>query len=127
MYSHGFIKVAAASPVIKTGNPKANAEEILKVLVDMKQKQVDFVVFPELTLSGQCANDLYYQDYLYQECLDSLEYILENNDYKGVSIIGSFFVVEDRIINCAVVIQDNEILGNVPKSYICNNKSNNQC
>lgn len=126
MYSHGFIKVAAASPVIKTGNPKANAEEILKVLVDMKQKQVDFVVFPELTLSGQCANDLYYQDYLYQECLDSLEYILENNDYKGVAIIGSFFVVEDRIINCAVVIQDNEILGIVPKSYICNNKSNNQ-
>ena len=121
MYSQGFIKVAAASPVLRTGDTKFNVLEILKCLQEVKAKKVDIVVFPELCLCGYSIGDLAFQEYLYNDCLNALDYLLKNNDYEGVVIVGSVIKIEDRIFNCSIVIQENEILGIVPKSYIPNN------
>ena len=121
MYSQGFIKVAAASPVLRTGDTKFNVSEILKCLQEVKAKKVDIVVFPELCLCGYSIGDLAFQEYLYNDCLNALDYLLKNNDYEGVIIVGSVIKIEDRIFNCSIVIQENEILGIVPKSYIPNN------
>lgn len=118
MYSHGFIKVAAASPVLRTGDTKFNVNEILKSLEKVMEKKIDIVVFPELCLCGYSIGDLVFQDYLYRDSLTALKYLLDNNVYDGILIIGSFIKIDDRIFNCSIVIQKNEILGIVPKSYL---------
>ena len=118
MYAKGFIKVAAASPMLHTGDVSYNVKEIIACLKEINKKNVDISVFPEMCICGYSVADLVFQDYLYQECLKGIDYLLKNNPYDGVVIVGSFFKIRDSILNCACVIQKDKILGIVPKSYL---------
>lgn len=122
MYSKGFLKVASASINTKVGAPLHNAKEILKVLEEAKEKNPSIICFPEMSLVGYSVGDLVYQSYLYNESINALEYLLENNTFEGVIILGSFLVINDIIYNCAFIIQNDEIIGIVPKSSIPNTK-----
>ena len=118
MYAKGFIKVAAASPMLHTGDVTYNIGEIISCLKEISKKDADIVVFPEMCICGYSVADLVFQDYLYQECLKGIDYLLKNNPYDGVVIVGTFFKIRDSILNCACVIQKDKILGIVPKSYL---------
>lgn len=118
MYANGFVKVAAASIKTKVGDALANAKEIVKVLHEVEKKKAAITVFPELCVCGYSSGDLMFQDYLYRDNLEALAYILENNPYHGVAIIGTYFINEDKLFNCCAVIQEDEILAIVPKSYL---------
>ena len=118
MYAKGFIKVAAASPMLHTGDVSYNVKEIIACLKEINKKNVDISVFPEMCICGYSVADLVFQDYLYQECLKGIDYLLKNNPYDGVVIVCSFFKIRDSILNCACVIQKDKILGIVPKSYL---------
>ena len=126
MYSNGFLKVALASNNLKVGDPFYNANEILKVLDEVKEKNASIVCFPEMSLLGYTVNDLVFQSYLYNDSIDALEYLLENNTYDGVLIIGSILVMNDVIYNCSFVIQKDEVLGIVPKNSLPDTLENNQ-
>ena len=118
MYSKGFIKVSAASPILHTGDCMFNIERIIENLKEIEAKKVDIVVFPEMCVCGYSVADLVFQDYLYDDTIKAIDYLLKNNPFNGVVIIGSFFKIRDSILNCACVIQKDKILGIVPKSYL---------
>lgn len=118
MYSHGFIKVAAVSPIVKMGDALSNVKEILNNLEILSSKNVDIAVFPEMSICGYSVGDLIFQDYLYRDNLEALQYLLNNNKYYGVIIVGIFIKAEDNIYNCCAVIQKDKILGIVPKKYL---------
>lgn len=122
MYSHGFLKVAACSPKSRLADCMYNAKEILNVLnsEEMKSKNPAIVAFPELSIPGYSIGDLVFQKYLYDESQKALKYLLKNVTYKGVYIVGSFVYINDLIYNCAIVCQQGEILGIVPKSFLPN-------
>ena len=81
MYSHGFLKVASASPKIKTADIMYNVNEILNCLKEAEERKVSFIVFPELCLTGASCFDLMNQEYLYQENLKGIDYLLNNNHF----------------------------------------------
>ena len=118
MYAYGFIKVAAVSPKIKAGDAKSNVEEILNLLKELKEKNPAIIVFPELSICGYSVADLHFQEYLYRDNLSALDYLLKNNPFSGIIIIGTYFISNDRIYNCSAVIQKNQILGIIPKMYL---------
>lgn len=118
MYSHGFLKVAAASPVARVGDTKFNVSEMMKLIQEAEKKQVALVCFPELCIAGYSVGDLVFQDYLYQETLESITYLLKNITYQGVLIFGSYIYLKDAIYNCAFITQKGKILGIVPKNYL---------
>lgn len=118
MYSHGFIKVAAASPTTKTGDAMANVKEIISQLETVEKQKAAIVVFPELCVCGYSVGDLVFQDYLYRDNLEAINYLLKHNPYHGVIIVGTFIYYDDKIYNCALVIQEKKILGIVPKWYL---------
>ena len=118
MYSKGFIKVAAASPILHTGDCMFNIGQIIDNLKEVEAKKADIVVFPEMCVCGYSVADLVFQDYLYDDTIKAIDYLLNNNPFDGVVIIGSFFKIRDSILNCACVIQKDKILGIVPKSYL---------
>lgn len=118
MYSHGFIKVAAASPMTKTGDAMVNIKEIIKQLALIEKQKASIVVFPELCVCGYSVGDLVFQDYLNRDNLAAIKYLLDNNPYHGVLIVGTFIYFDDRVYNCALVIQEKQILGIVPKWYL---------
>ena len=55
----GFIKVAAASPVIKVADAEYNAQRVIECIKAADEKGVKVLVFPELTLTGACCYDLF--------------------------------------------------------------------
>lgn len=71
-----------------------------------------------MCVTGYSVGDLIFQKYLYDQSLEAIEYLLENNPFSGVVIFGSYIFENDTIFNCSFVMQRNKILGIVPKSYL---------
>jgi len=120
---YGFYRVASAVNQTTISNPKQNAKEIISLLNIAYKKKVSIVVFPELSLTGYTASDLFLNQQLLQEQNSALEYILENSkSINTVAIIGIYIFEKNRLYNCAIVIQNGDILGIVPKIYLPNKK-----
>ncbi len=120
---YGFYRVAAAVNHTTVANPKANAKEILSLINEAATKEVSAVVFPELTLTGYTASDLFLNQTLLQTQNEALAEILEKTKaIKTVVILGIALLEADRLYNCAAVLQNGKILGIVPKSYLPNKK-----
>ncbi len=117
MYHNGFIKVASVTPILKVGNPKFNIEEMLRILQDVKSS---ITVFPELSVSSYTCNDLFFQESLLSGVKEGVQYLLQNNPYKGILIIGLPLEIEGVLYNTAFVIQKDKILGIIPKYYLPN-------
>jgi len=119
----GYYRVAAAVNKTVVGNPRKNAEEIVKLIEEAHSKEVSVVVFPELTLTGYTASDLLLNQTLITSQNEYLEYILKNiENFNTIAIIGIVVLEADRLYNCAVLMQSGKILGIVPKSYLPNKK-----
>ena len=117
MYQHGFLKVAAATPKIIVGDIKHNQTEILKLL---DQSKASITVFPELTITGYSASDLFYQESFIKASNESIKTIMKTTSYKGVYILGAPLDIYGVLYNCAVVIQEENVLGIIPKHYLPN-------
>ncbi|MFB0638247.1 nitrilase-related carbon-nitrogen hydrolase [Candidatus Phytoplasma solani] len=119
MYKNGSVKVQLSSPNLTVGNPLKNAYSINEVL--MKSK-ASFVVFPELCLSSYTASDLFFETTFLKENLSALAWLLKNNPFAGVFIVGMPLALHEVLFNVAVIIQKDKILGIVPKKTIPNYK-----
>ena len=73
----GFIKVAAASPSLKVGNPSFNKERIIDLMTEADRKGVKVLVFPELSITGYTAGDLFFQSALLESATEALLEIAE--------------------------------------------------
>ncbi len=115
----GFIRVAAATPRLRVGNPDFNVREIEFVLKQAVSKKVDLVVFPELSISGYTNRDLFFQKTLQQEVLSGLNRLVSlSKRLSPVFIVGAPLGIDNKIFNTAVVIQGGKIWGIVPKTYL---------
>lgn len=119
----GYYRVAAAVNTTTVANPSKNAQEVLALIQEAHQKEVSAVVFPELTLTGYTASDLFLNRTLLTAQNEALSYILENiKEIDTIAIIGIALLEADRLYNCAAVMQKGKMLGIVPKSYLPNKK-----
>ncbi len=117
----GFVKVAACSPRIAVANPDQNAEGILEAVSNASKQGAQVILLPELTISGYSAADLLQQERLLNRCEAALGKILAKT-VRNSSVIVLGMPVKSRysLYNCAVVIQNGNILGVVPKEYLPN-------
>ena len=117
----GFIKVAAATPKIKVADPAYNTEEILKIINETEKNGTSILVFSELTISGYTCGDLFLQQPLLTECKNQLLRIVKATTDKDILVVvGCPIIVNQKLYNCAVVINRGEILGIVPKTHLPN-------
>jgi len=117
----GFIKVAAATPKIKVADPVYNTEEILKIIDETEKNGASILVFSELTISGYTCGDLFSQQPLLTECKNQLLRIVKATKKKDMLVVvGCPIIVNQKLYNCAVVINQGEILGIVPKTHLPN-------
>ena len=119
----GYYRVASAVNKTIVANPAKNAEEVIKLIQQAHSKEVSVVVFPELTLTGYTASDLFLNQTLLEAQNESLDHILKNiKNINTIAIIGIALLEADRLYNCAAVLQDGKILGIIPKTYLPNKK-----
>jgi NAD+ synthase (glutamine-hydrolysing) len=120
---YGFHRVAAAVNKTIVANPQKNGIEILTLLNQAYKDNVSVVLFPELTLTGYTASDLFFNHKLLEEQNNVLKSLLNTTkNISTISIIGIVLLNNGRLYNTAVVIQSGNILGVVPKSFLPNKK-----
>lgn len=119
--THGFVRVAAATPVVHTADPAANAEEHIALIRQAGAQGVDLIVFPELSLSGYAIDDLLMQEALLAEVERQIAVLAEASEEAGViAVVGAPIRNGDALYNCAVVLGSGAVLGAVPKTYLPN-------
>jgi NAD+ synthase (glutamine-hydrolysing) len=115
----GFLKVALITPKVEVANPIFNVKEMIKSL---ENRNVHIAVFPELSITSYSCGDLFFHKNLLDDAYKGLQYFLKNNNFSGISVLGMPIVLGEVVLNCAVVVQNDKILGVVPKFYLPNTK-----
>ena len=123
MTMYGFYRVASAVNYTTVANPAKNTDEVITLIKEAHAQEVSAIVFPELTLTGYTASDLFMNQTLLQAQEDALSKILKNmENIDTVVILGIVHMEADRLYNCAAILQNGKVLGIVPKSYLPNKK-----
>ena len=113
--------MAAFSPEVKPGDVKSNVAGIIDCLKICTSERIDVAVFPELSVTGYTCADLFGQSLLLRQAREGLSEIIKATEKKHCCVIvGAPIERDNRLYNCAVVIQCGEICGIVPKSYLPN-------
>ena len=124
----GFVRVAAASPALQIGNPKYNAEEILKLVDAAKAQSVRVLVFPELSVTAYTAYDLFTSTSLLSAAEAATARLIEATKDSGMLIfVGVPVSVHGKLYNCAAAIAEGKLLGLVPKTYLPDGAGTDEC
>ncbi len=119
LYSHGFVRVAAAVPRVGLADPAFNAQHTLALAQRASEAHAALVVFPELGVSGYSIEDLLHQQALSDAVLEALSSIVtESASLEPVLVVGAPLCAEGGRFNSAVVIHRGRVLGVVAKSYL---------
>ena len=119
----GFISVAAGTPKIRVADCRYNAEQIFTLMREADKQGVKVLALPELCLTGYTCGDLFLQDTLLRGAEEGLQTILEaTRNLEIVTALGLpvWDKWDNKLYNCAAIIQKGEILGLIPKVYLPN-------
>jgi NAD+ synthase (glutamine-hydrolysing) len=124
MTRHGFVRVAAATPVLRPADCDFNASQMLESMKQAESEGVAVLVFPELSVTGYTCGDLFHTPVLLQGARQALLGLARASGqvFSGVVVLGLPWEVDDKLFNCAAVLFQGKVLGFVPKSYLPNYK-----
>jgi len=104
--NYGFVRVAAAVPRLKVADCKYNSENIIKMINEADKLGIQFVVFPELSITAYTCGDLFHQQLLLEQAARQLGEILSGTRESDiVAIVGMPLMTDNQLFNCAVVMQ----------------------
>lgn len=122
MENFGFIKTAIATiNEGKLANPMANEKHMEKLIDQAIAHGAKILVFPELSITGYTCQDLFGYPRILHDSNKAVEKMVKYSYSTDILIVvGAPVAVNDSIYNCAIVIQNGNILGIVPKQYLPN-------
>ena len=119
IYRHGYVRVAAAVPRVRIGDPAFNSERSIALARQAHEQDAALIVFPELGLTSYTSDDLFHQDALLAATLDAIEQVrVASARLTPVIVVGAPLRTEQGLFNSGVVIHRGAVLGAVPKSYL---------
>ncbi|MDP3404671.1 MAG: NAD(+) synthase [Brevundimonas sp.] len=119
--THGFVRVAAATPVVHIADPVSNGQAHADLIRSAAAQGCELVVFPELSLSAYAIDDLHLQTALLDGVERQLGALATVAGEAGVAaVVGAPIRHGDRLLNCAILLAGGEIVGVVPKTYLPN-------
>ena len=109
---NGFLKVAAATPMVRVADTKANCEAHVALAQKAYGKGVRVLVFPELSLTGATCGDLFAADTLLAGAADALKaYLDATKELDMVSVVGLPFAAHSKVYNTSAVCHAGKLLG----------------
>ncbi len=119
MENYGFIRVAAASPVVKVADVGFNTGRIIAMMREAAEQEVSLLVFPELCVTGYSCGDLFGQRILIEQAEEAVKKLLTATEGCGTAVVvGAPVRIADRLYNCALVLKDGRLEGIVPKIFM---------
>jgi NAD+ synthase (glutamine-hydrolysing) len=116
---YGFVRAAAASLAVRAAEPEFNGREVVRAMREAEGEGARLLALPELCLTGYTCGDLFHQDALLGAAEAALALVLAET--RGLSVaaaLGLPVAAENRLFNCAAVIQRGRVLGLVPMSFL---------
>lgn len=111
-----FVRIACATLEIRIADCRFNGSKIINLINEGDEKGADFILFPELALTGCSCADLFFDRDLLRDALEALKSILDASiDKDMVIMVGTPLMVEGSLYNVNGVIYRGRILGMVPK------------
>ncbi len=115
----GYTRVAAVVPKLALGNPARNAEIIITSAKEAAKSGAQYIVFPELSITGYSVGDLFHQELLQKQSIQALKTVADGlKDVPAVVAVGLPLALEGKLFNVAALIYNGQVLGFVPKTYI---------
>lgn len=119
----GFVKVAAGTLKIRVADCAHNGEQIITLMRQAVDRGVKVLTLPELCLTGYTCGDLFLQDTLLRGAEEALACVL--TETAGLDLVAALGLPvrnpwDNKLYNCAAVIQKGEILALIPKTHIPN-------
>lgn len=116
-----FYRVATAVPDLKVADVEYNLIKIKEMIIESNSEMVNFVVFPELSLTGYTCGDLFFQSTLINESNKAIV-DLENfsKDIATVFIIGAPININGQLYNSAISFYNGKIIGINIKTFLPN-------
>lgn len=101
------------------GDVNSNKNKIIDYINQAKEKQVDVILFPELSILGYPPKDLLLKPLLIEENTNALSEIAKHCDNIH-AVIGHARLENNILFNSASVLHNNEIIGYQDKTYLPN-------
>ena len=121
LYRHGFVRVAVATPRVRIGDPRHNADATLELMQQAARDKALLAVFPELGLSAYTCDDLFHQRTLIDAAESALAQLLaRTRNLPLAALVGLPVAVDGRLYNCAALLCRGRLVGVVPKTYLPN-------
>jgi NAD+ synthase (glutamine-hydrolysing) len=115
----GFVRVAAAVPPARVADIDYNLAQVLAFARRADEEGAQVVVFPELSLTGYTAGDLFHQHLLLERAADALLALARASaTLRPLLIVGLPVAAEGNLFNAAALVSRGVIHGLVPKTYI---------
>ena len=115
----GYLRIGAAVPTLKVADVGFNVAAIIGMMGEARDRGLQVLAFPEMAVTGYTLGDLVQHHALLSRGERGLGEILSASiDYNLMVIVGMPLHVEEKVFNCAVVVNRGDVLGAVPKSYL---------
>src|SRR5687767_2373470 len=121
LYTHGFARVALATPAVSVGDPQANLDSHVELMQKAARGKAVLAVFPELGLSAYSCDDLFHQQALLSGVEDALRALMARTRRLQIAaLVGLPVTIDGLLYNCAALISEGRLLGVTPKTYVPN-------
>ena len=121
LYRHGFARVAAATPLVRVGDPQYNLDATIELMREAAREKAVLAVFPELGLSAYTCDDLFHQQALIEGAEEALSALLKKSkNLPLAALVGLPVAVDGLLYNCAALVCQGRLVGVVPKIYLPN-------
>lgn len=119
--NNGFVKVCAATPVIRVADVDFNTKSIIGCIDEAEKRGAKILALPELCVTGYTCSDLFMQRTLLDAAENALSAIADATKMRDMLVfVGLPVRLGGKLYNCAAVLYEGEILGVVPKTNIPN-------
>jgi len=115
----GFLRVGVALPVLRVADVDFNVGAVINAVRKARNQGVQVLTFPEMSITGYTIGDLVQQQALLVKAQKGLDEVLkESSTASMVVIVGMPLVADQKLFNCAVVLNSGHILGVIPKTLL---------
>ena len=115
----GFVKVAAAAPVIRVADCDYNAARVIEAIEKAASLGVKVLSFPELTLTGVTCGDMIRHRVLLDGAIRALETVVRATVGTDMLVfVGLPIAFGAKLLSVAAAVCGGELLGLVPRESV---------
>ncbi len=115
----GFLRIAAVVPELRVADVDFNIKAMLDAVVEAQAKGAQVVAFPEMSITGYTIADLVHQQSLLIKAEEGLLRLAASTANNGMLLVtGLPMCIDQKIFNCAAVLNRGQVLAIIPKTYL---------